>query len=183
MSVASKLTHHLSLLGVSILLASGCEKSPDNQVRVIKVIDGDTFIVEHQTKTKTINLSWIDAPEREQPFGREAKAWLSDKLHNKVVVLSPDNEIMLDGTSLNRMMLAEGIAWLSPQTSGFELHFNYSDAQTQAMNSGLGLWALPHELRVPPWVWREQGKHVKKPKWRPSAAQQQAHQQGDTPER
>ena len=149
-----------------ILLQQGCCSDPGNKLIVKKVIDGDSFIVSDQGNEKILNLAFIDAPEREQPFGREAKTFLESIVLNKVIHLSESGEVMVGEQNVNITLLQAGMAWLSPQTQRYGQQFSFSEAQSDAMNNGKGLWSLAHELRIPPWVWREQSKHPSRPKHR-----------------
>lgn len=133
------------------------EEKPPNQVS--KIIDGDSFVLTHSSgEEETINLVWVDAPEREQPHGREAKNFLREQLLNQSVSYTEQNEVMVNGENLNLKLLQQGMAWLAPMEGNFAQHFAYSEAQTDAMNNLRGFWGLDHGLRVPPWVWRQQGK-------------------------
>jgi len=141
---------------------SACQQATPPGYKVVQIIDGDTLLIQMPDgKTERKDLLWVDAPEREQPFGREAKTWLRNKVFEKSVNFTQDGEIILQGENINLLMLREGFAWLAPQQLNYELQLAYSEAQNEAMNSGKGLWGQAHALRIPPWVWREQGKQKK----------------------
>lgn len=130
--------------------------------KVIQVVDGDTLLVQHASgATESLELQFIDAPEREQPYGREAKMFLHSKVYDKYMHISEAGEIIVDGENINLAMIKTGFAWLPPKPMPYELQLAYSEAQSDAMNSAKGLWSQAHALRVPPWVWRDQGKQKK----------------------
>ena len=45
---------------------------------IVKVKDGDTYVIESKTKTYTVRLNSIDAPEKDQDFGIESKQLILD---------------------------------------------------------------------------------------------------------
>ena len=53
--------------------------------RVTSVIDGDTIWVVDAAGKYKVGLAKIDAPKREQPFGKEAMQFLSDLVDGKEV--------------------------------------------------------------------------------------------------
>lgn len=157
------------LLAGSLFL-SGCGQPPEVQEQgeesaplvnaVTKIIDGDSFVLSHHDgKVETIDLKWVDAPEREQPFGREARQYLKDNLLNQTITFTTQGEVLVNGENLNLALVRMGYAWLSPTETDFTQLFAYDEAQNEAMNHLRGFWGLTHELRVPPWVWREQSTH------------------------
>ncbi|BDX06970.1 thermonuclease family protein [Planctobacterium marinum] len=163
---------HLNKFAVALaikllLLVQSCSPDPDDKLVVKRVVDGDSLIITENGSERTLELVFVDAPEREQPFGREAKAFLESLLLNKAINLSESGEVLLGEQNVNKALLQAGMAWLSPQTQNYQQQFSFSEAQSEAMNSAAGLWSLSHELRIPPWVWREQSKHPSRPKQRP----------------
>jgi micrococcal nuclease len=128
-----------------------------------KVVDGDTLILT-AAEVQRLDLAYIDAPEREQPFGVEAKKFLKEKTQDKSIkfVVTEDKqlEIMFEGKSLNLIMVEQGYAWASPLISGPSKAFLYSEAQKTAVEHLRGLWGLGHGLMVAPWQWRQQGTEV-----------------------
>ncbi|GAB6138222.1 thermonuclease family protein [Halanaerobaculum tunisiense] len=62
-----------------------------DQARVIKVIDGDTVYVESLAgKKEEVRLIGIDAPETDEPYGREATNYIKSQLLDKKVYLEQD---------------------------------------------------------------------------------------------
>lgn len=142
-----------------VVFLSGCQKAPPDIV-VKRVIDGDTLLVTAPDGSeKRLELAYIDAPEREQPFGREARDFVSNKLLNQPILVDLDGsaqEVLIGGKSLNLEMVELGLAWVSPKIGNAVVGESYLDAQTQAINKMSGFWSAEHELRVPPWQWRKQ---------------------------
>src|SRR5512132_197865 len=57
--------------------------------KVTRVIDGDTIDVLLSTGLIRVRLQGVDAPERDQPGGREAQQWLRRRLIDHAVQLEP----------------------------------------------------------------------------------------------
>jgi len=71
------------LMGWALLLAQ--PTYADFTGKVVKVADGDTITVLHDSEQIKIRLAGIDAPEKAQPFGSAAKQSMSEMLFGKEV--------------------------------------------------------------------------------------------------
>jgi endonuclease YncB( thermonuclease family) len=129
--------------------------------RVVSITDGDTFKAKIQGVVMTFRMADIDAPEMDQPYGREARSLLAAALEGKdVVMLRVDNDpysrivaqVYIANLHINREVMARGAAW-------FDREYAHGDCLYQVENAArdarLGLWALPVEKRMEPWVWRK----------------------------
>jgi len=142
--------------------------------RVVSVHDGDTFKVKIQGAAMTFRMSDIDAPELDQPYGREARDLLTAALNGKdVVMLQIDSDnhgrhvvyVWIAKLLINREVVAQGAAWFYPQYAHDDCLYA---VENNARDAKRGLWKLPVDKRVEPWVWRERtriaadAKHKKK---------------------
>ena len=140
-----------------------------NAAEVISVIDGDTVRLKTNEKTLQAHLAYIDAPEKEQPFGKQAKQQLSQLVLQKNVLIQSVGDKWLiyhRGENINLNMLQLGYAWPSQSLLNRSEHQGEKPAQRMlrdylqayeiASESQRGLWGLAHELRVSPWQWRKQ---------------------------
>jgi endonuclease YncB( thermonuclease family) len=142
--------------------------------RVVAVIDGDTIdILNGDKKTIRIRLNGIDAPERDQPFGNNAKQYLSREISGKIVrvvkrdvdpsgstigdvylsanvAYSNPANVNLPDMFLNRELVSRGLAWHDRQSSDDQ---RLTDDEDRAKAKGLGLWSDPR--RIAPWKWRK----------------------------
>jgi endonuclease YncB( thermonuclease family) len=143
---------------LAVILLAACSKSPPSYT-LKKVVDGDTLVFE-ELPNERYDLAFIDAPEREQPYGREAKSYLKQVFAgNQVdVVINANNraELFINGQSINQLMVTNGHAWAQLNISDPITSLTYVEAQKKAFNHGLGLWSLEHGLMVSPWQWRQQ---------------------------
>ncbi len=158
--INSKVNRLLYCLCISVVIA-GCSDNDRQKIAVAKVIDGDSIVDQHNNR---FHLAYIDAPEREQPFGLQAKNFLKQKVANEdVEFVVTDNdtvEIMLDGHSVNLSMVQLGYAWASPDNPDPSKALQYKEAQQLAVEELQGLWSLGHGLMVAPWQWRQQATQV-----------------------
>jgi endonuclease YncB( thermonuclease family) len=140
------------------LLAISCSPIKKSNFVISQIPDGDTVLDE---KLNRFELAYIDAPEREQPFGLQAKNFLNEKAFDSGVDINITGdkklEIFIKGQSLNLLMVEQGYAWASPNISDPVRALAYNEAQKNAIRNMSGLWALGHGLMVAPWQWRQQG--------------------------
>lgn len=165
---------HFSLLLLAWLILAGCSPAP--VYRVSAVIDGDTLKITHPDgSVRQTELLWIDAPEREQPMGRQATLYLQKNLLKQEVSFDKHQQVLMDNTPVAQLLLENGLAWDISQDAPFEIQLRHREIQAQAMNNGVGLWSLEHALRVPPWQWRQDAK--KQSPWSMNQQRQQRRNQ------
>ena len=128
--------------------------------RVLSVTDGDTIKVELASGPIEVRFHSIDTPERAQPWGREAKAALAQRLQGAEVALEPFEQdrygrmiavVYLGDVNVNAWLVQEGHAWVYRQYARDE---RYCQAEGEARAARRGLWALPPAEQLPPWEWR-----------------------------
>jgi len=135
--------------------------------RVVRVADGDTVSVLDNNNTQhKIRLQGIDAPERNQRYGKKSRDALSGMVSGRtvgVVVLGKDSYGRSNGTvylgerNINLAMVAAGHAWWYRYYSPYDRLLEAAEGKARATK--LGLWAEPDP--VPPWDWRRQQKYSK----------------------
>jgi len=125
---------------------------------VINIVDGDTLDVQVGLNKYRIRLAEIDAPEKNQPWGHEAKHSLASKILKKevhIIVTDKDRygrqigRIFIGQTDINRSMILEGHAWAYRQ---YLQNKNLIEVETKARQAGIGLWHSSDA--IPPWDWR-----------------------------
>ena len=160
--VSSRAAHYLrqaAFLPLFILLFAAPGLSAGFSGKLVKVVDGDTVEVLREGRAERIRLHGIDAPESGQDYGRKAKEFILDVAAGRTVrveVLDTDRygrtvgEIfLLDGRSLNRLLVREGLAWWYRRYSN---DASLGALEEEARRARRGLWADPRP--VPPWEWR-----------------------------
>lgn len=143
----------------------GPVEAPHTEIRVTRVIDGDTFEAHIATSTEKIRMIGIDTPESVDPrrpvqcFGKEAGVHLADLILDREIRLTNDvtgdnrdvygrllrYEYTADGTLINAQMIEDGYAYAYTRFP-FEKRTEFLKLQTQARASQRGLWA-PHTCR------------------------------------
>jgi len=142
--------------------------------QVVRVVDGDTISVADGRHRKIkVRLSGIDAPEKQQPYGRLAGANLATLLLGKAVTVEWDQRDAY-GRVIGRVLvappacpacaqsedaglaqIAAGYAWWYRSESRQLSHADkarYAFAENAARAGHRGLWSTTHP--VPPWQWR-----------------------------
>ena len=148
--------------------ARGADPSLPNPVAplaLVSVTDGDTFEIRDAAgHTWRVRVAGIDAPERSQPYGREARAHLAELLSEgplrlEVRKLDRYGRLVADAfagaSDAGRAMLKAGAAWHyrryaheqpPPQRRAYEA------AERDARAALRGLWRQPSP--EPPWAYR-----------------------------
>ncbi|GHT82479.1 hypothetical protein AGMMS49960_09220 [Betaproteobacteria bacterium] len=129
---------------------------------VAAVADGDTLtVVDKRARRIIIRLAEIDAPERCQPYGGQARKLLTElALHRavKVEVIDIDQygrrvgKVSVDGAAetVNRILLRRGLAWVY---ASYTQDATLKTLEREAAAARLGLWA--DKKPQPPWQWRK----------------------------
>ena len=152
--------------------------------KVIVVMDGDTVMVLQGGQKIKVRLANIDAPEKEQAFGKQSRDSLLEMVGKKVVQIDSRavdqygrivGLVSVDGRTINEEQVKRGMAWASasrrknrlpaPVPSGdrkpnadlAEMKFPhdiYINLQNEARQARRGLWV--HTNPEAPWHWRKQ---------------------------
>lgn len=126
----------------------------------VNITDGDTFTLRYSSlEDERVRLYGIDAPERDQPHGREAGAALARLIEGRTVgveLVERDNygrlvaRVWADDVDVNLALVQAGHAWW------YEYYAQDSreleQAEDAARRAQLGLWQQRNP--VPPWEWR-----------------------------
>ena len=125
------------------------------------MVDGDTIRVRLDGVDYPVRYIGMDAPERGDPFFREATNANEDLVANKRVWLEKDTSdtdqydrllrhvwVKVDGEWLlvDAELVRNGLAEAKTYPPDTKYDETYADAQTEAQDAGVGLWAdAPHE--------------------------------------
>ena len=121
--------------------------------RVTSVIDGDTIWVVDAAGKHKVGLAWIDAPKREQPFGKEAMQFLKDLVDGKEVEVhwaEKDRNGRLLGIVYLKHEKGNVEVNLTMVKNGFARHRSslntrtpaYVEAEKDARKFRRGIWAV-----------------------------------------
>ena len=151
-----------------LLAVAGHAYPADRQLpgRVLRVVDGDSLVLDVRGSQYQVELTDIDAPELNQPWGLTAANWLHQSLTGSFVVVKWSGSVRngrIEGHLVSRNrdialdLLYAGLAWCTPDvaTGSPDQYSPCRDAEAEAREAGRGLWSDAHP--VPPWEWRMQG--------------------------
>ncbi|MBP6978869.1 MAG: thermonuclease family protein [Bacteroidales bacterium] len=163
--------HLVFFLAVIILLPAGScldQQTVDPKAgssltgRIISVIDGDTYdLLVEGNGTVRVRMQGIDAPERDMPFYRTSRSYLSQLCFGKKVTVKVTGTdrggrtlgftYLDDGRELCQEMVRAGYAWhFKRYSSDREL----SALEKEARSAHRGLWADTDPQ--PPWEYRKE---------------------------
>ena len=158
-------------LSNALLILCVCAHASNERVigNLKRVVDGDTFFLKTKANNSIkVRLAFIDAPELNQPFGTDAKAFLKKIEGQKVAidVKSKDRYgrhvaiLFHRNADINLAMIENGYAWVYTKYlkyASIPMRNKYLHAEFLAKEKALGLWKMNHYIA--PWEWR---KHSRK---------------------
>ncbi len=158
----------LKCLFASLILVFSSAQAFAEQVRVVRVSDGDTVHVEPVDggERMRVRLYGIDCPEKDQPHGSIAAAYLTKAaLYQEVELTSYSKDrygrilgvLEKDGENLNQNMVRDGLAWVYTRYCKKDFCKDWESLQKQARINKTGLWENPDA--VSPWKWRKMKKN------------------------
>lgn len=135
-------------------------------------MDGDTFhclpdtLINgaklHKDGTISVRLRGVDAPEKDQAYGMEAKESLKELIGRKTVKLDIKDidrygrvvaYVFVNGVNVNLEQVKRGYAWAYTEYLDRPYASEFYEAEKQARKQRFGLWK---ELNpTPPWEWRK----------------------------
>ena len=135
---------------------------------VVGISDGDTVtVIDKLSKQHKVRLMGIDAPEKSQAFGNEAKQTLSNYINTKEVSVEYKKldkykrivgKVTLDGQYICLRMIREGMAchykhYEKEQSKTDRDLYREAEAEANAREVNLGLWV--EKQPVSPWIFRQ----------------------------
>jgi len=130
--------------------------------KVVGISDGDTISVLREGKAVKVRLYGVDAPEKAQAFGTQARKFTGDLVFQRTVTVAIRDtdrygrlvgEVLLpDGRSLGQELVRAGLAWWYRQYAPHDT--TLAQLEAEARTAKRGLWADAHP--VPPWQWRKE---------------------------
>lgn len=124
------------------------------KAKVVGVVDGDTItVITKENRQFMFQLAGIDAPEKEQDFGAEARGFLSDLILNQAVIVSgykddclnrPVASVLFNNKDLSLSLVESGKAWAD---SACQTDITLVKKEMSAKESKIGLWQNPNPVR------------------------------------
>jgi micrococcal nuclease len=140
------------LVFLSLALSAG------ETYRCVRVVDGDTIIVEIDGTKERVRLIGVDTPETVHPnkpvqhYGKEASAFTRELVEDKMVRLEYDTQkrdrygrllayvYLADGTFLNAEIIKQGYGFAYTRFP-FKYMEQFRQYERSARETGIGLWA------------------------------------------
>lgn len=127
--------------------------------KVVVVMDGDTVLVQSGGLKAKVRLVNIDAPEKDQPYGKESRESLLTLIGGKTVQIESKAVdqygrtialLSIDGINVNEEQVRQGMAWAYSRSRDSR---HYAALQREAQQARRGLW----QQRTPqhPSQWRK----------------------------
>lgn len=134
-------------LCVPLLLPSSCKPSAQS-VTVVKVVDGDTIVIENGYHVRYIG---VDSPEADELYYSEAKQMNADLVEGKQVRLEADvtdkdkygrllRYIYADDVFVNAEMVRQGGAWASAYPPDVKYQVYLEAMENEARQLKRGFW-------------------------------------------
>ena len=154
----------LTLTGVE--LSEESTESNSNRVdiegletyKVVRVVDGDTFIIDYNGTEERVRMIGIDTPESVHPnkeknsaFGKQISNYTKEKLTGKEVQIEFDVSqrdkygrflcyVYIDGEMYNKLLLEEGFAKVATYPPNVKYVDDFTKIQKQARENKKGMW-------------------------------------------
>ena len=130
---------------------------------LVRVVDGDTAIINHMGNRITVRIQAIDCPESDQPYGDKATealyalltsgalSWIGsgDSTYGRGVAV-----LLVDGADVGLQLVASGMAW--PAELQYMPPTEYLEAHKRAREERRGLFA--DKKPIHPAQWRNRKK-------------------------
>ena len=146
----------------------------DFNAKVLRIIDGDTVHVKDNMANKIykVRLLGIDAPEKNQNYGKQSASFLKEIIEEKYIkiISTPTKnntytvdrynrvlgKIIFENQDINHLMIEKGMAWHYKKYKNnqpIEDQKSYNEAEISARKNNIGLWSTNNPM--PPWSWRK----------------------------
>lgn len=128
--------------------------------KVVRVVDGDTIIIDYNGTEERVRLIGVDTPESVHPdkeknteFGTTASNFSKELLTDKYVKIELDVQerdqygrilayVYLDDVMVNKILLQKGYAKVATYPPNVKYVDDFTAIQEEARNNKKGLWGL-----------------------------------------
>lgn len=135
-------------------------EADEDTYEVVRVVDGDTIIVNIDGEETRLRLIGVDCPESVHPdksknthFGKLASDFTRSKLEGRYVSMEYDKEkldrydrhlayVYLDGVMFNETLLEEGLAKAKAYPPNTKYKDEFEEIEKKAKEEDRGMWAI-----------------------------------------
>jgi len=163
--VVQKMKRLMLCITVFTLLLTSAAFAASFNGTVVSVIDGNTIVVERDSRLVKVRFVGIGCPELGQDYGLQAKQFVTDLLMGKEVNVDKvttdyDNRVIskvtVGGRDVALEVASAGLAWYD---SKFQRQPKIAAAVEQMKAKKAGLWSKANP--VSPWAYRQQKSGVR----------------------
>lgn len=165
LSDVSDVTKVEEVIKASVNLSPEVQSEPEIKLtstyKVVKVVDGDTIVIDRDGLEETIRMIGVDTPETVHPskavqcFGAEASLRTKEWLSGSEVALEFDPSqgerdkygrllayvFRSDGLFVNKELIAQGFAYEYTYNLPYKYQSDFKAAEDAARGGGTGLWS------------------------------------------
>ncbi|WP_051553946.1 thermonuclease family protein [Desulfobulbus elongatus] len=132
--------------------------------KIIGIVDGDSLKATIEGKLVEIRLYGIDAPETDQPGGKQATRAVQRLIAGGDITIRPMDRDRYGRTvamvyagekSVNEAMIGEGWSWVYTKYCEESFCAAWKNSEAAAKNARIGIWQESNI--IPPWEWRHGG--------------------------
>lgn len=128
------------------------------ETTLLRVVDGDTVIVNEDGQTLHVRLLDIDAPELHQSYGKQSRRSLQQWCQPPVQVIAHGHDkygrtlglLLCNGEDASEHQVSNGAAWFNQKYSKRK---SLEALEQTAQSNQQGLWQETEP--IPPWLWRK----------------------------
>lgn len=146
---------------LSLFLLAGC-RGEDNTYKVLRVVDGDTIIIDYKGKEEKVRFIGVDTPETKHPqkgvefYGQEAYQFTKSLLEGEKITLKCDVQerdkygrilayVYKGDIFVNELLVKEGYARVLTVPPNVKYAEHFLDLERKAREEGRGLWGYTEE--------------------------------------
>jgi endonuclease YncB( thermonuclease family) len=141
-----------------------CALANDLAPKITQFYDGDTVKIQDGLNAYKLRLTDIDAPERNQSYGKTARRALAKLCQNaniQVYLSGIDKyqrnlgKLSCNNQDVSVFMISNGHAWFNRR---YSMDYTLDLAEQAARTNKIGLWKRKNP--TPPWQWRQHHSHT-----------------------
>lgn len=150
---------HLPSIFCLLLAVNFSAHATELTPKITYFYDGDTVKIKDSFREYKLRLTDIDAPERNQSYGKTARRALMQLCKNadiQVYITGIDKyqrnlgKLKCDNQDASIYMLKNGHAWFNRR---YSMDYTLDVMEQVSRAQKLGLWQ--HNNPIPPWQWRQ----------------------------
>lgn len=148
-----------------LLMLMSAKSHADDAYAVTNVYDGDTVELSHGNSRFKLRLTNIDAPERNQAYGKKSRRALTKLCKGSHIAVTAEisgtdkyqrnlGKLYCNHTDASLYLVERGLAWHNAKYSNDP---TTQQAEIVARQNKVGLWKSRKPM--PPWIWRQRHPH------------------------